>query len=181
MPLELSPAGFELIKQHEGLRLAAYLCPANKLTIGYGHVILPRWDYGLFSRMSAETLQRIVSDCVSRKAITHEAKVVLNITHEQAKELLAKDVRQTVLFLNSLGNGLLNQHQFDALVSFVFNVGQGNFATSTLRKKLQACDFVGAAAEFERWIYATQHGKKIKLDGLVTRRSAERKLFEGSL
>lgn len=179
-PLDLSPNGLALIKQHEGVRLQAYLCPANKLTIGYGHVLLPRWDNGLFNRLSSDELSRIIDNCQSRRALTHEAKVVLNIKQAQADELLLKDVRQTVLFLNSILSGL-NQNQFDAVVSFVFNVGQGNFATSTLRKKLLAGLFDACGVEFDKWIYTTQHGKKIKLPGLITRRAAERALFETPL
>jgi lysozyme len=67
----------------------------------------------------------------------------------------------------------LTQNQFDALVSFVFNLGVGNFRTSTLLKKLNAGDNDGAAQEFGRWIHA---GGKA-LPGLVRRREAERALF----
>jgi lysozyme len=64
--------------------------------------------------------------------------------------------------------------QFSALVSFAYNVGVPRFATSTLLRRLNRADYEGAAAEFERWIYAAGR----KLPGLVRRRLAERNLFE---
>jgi lysozyme len=176
--LTCSDTGINLIKTHEGVRLTAYLCPANRLTIGYGHVLLPKWDYGLFRRISAAELARLVAECQARRVVTHEAQVVLKIRQDQADALLAKDVQQISHFLNSVLPPL-NQHQFDALVSFVFNIGQGQFATSTLRKKLQFGDMAGAAKEFDRWVKATdKQGEKVTLPGLVTRRAAERALFE---
>lgn len=177
-PLSLSPAGLDLIKRFESLQLRVYLCPANKMTIGYGHVLLPKWDKGLFGNMSSETLARIISDCQSRKALTQEAQSLLRIAPHQADELLQKDAQQTALFLNSIAAYGINQNQFDALVSLVFNIGQGNFAISTLRKKLFANDWPAAAAEFDKWVFTTQNGRKIKLNGLITRRAAERALFE---
>uniref|UniRef100_UPI0031D7B4C2 lysozyme n=1 Tax=Klebsiella sp. TaxID=576 RepID=UPI0031D7B4C2 len=95
------------------------------------------------------------------------------ITQDEAEQLLFGD-------LTSVGNEVdhlviisLNQNQFDALVSFTFNVGGTNLAKSTLLKKLNAGDVSGAAEEFDRWIYA---GKQI-FDGLVKRRAAEKALF----
>jgi len=67
----------------------------------------------------------------------------------------------------------LKQHQFDALVSFVFNLGVRNLKSSTLLKKLNARDYAGAAKEFDRWIHAS--GKV--LPGLVRRRKEEADVF----
>jgi lysozyme len=68
----------------------------------------------------------------------------------------------------------LTQNQFDALVSLVFNIGEPHFAESTLLRMLNDSQYGAAAAQFDRWVYQ----KKRKLPGLVTRRAAERKLFE---
>lgn len=68
----------------------------------------------------------------------------------------------------------LTQDQYDALVSFVFNIGETKFYTSTLLRKINAGDCKGAAREFDRWVYA----KGKKLNGLVKRRADERALFE---
>ncbi|WP_446807979.1 lysozyme [Methylomonas sp. 2BW1-5-20] len=176
-PYDASEAAVELITQFEGKRQQAYLCPANRLTIGCGHVILPKWDFGLF-RIDAGTLARIVDECQSRRILTQEAQVVLTISHEQVKQLLHRDVQQTALFLRSITPVLINQNQFDALVSLIFNIGQGKYAQSTLRHKLHGRDFAGAAAEFDRWVMGTIDGKKAPLPGLVKRRAAERALFE---
>lgn len=69
----------------------------------------------------------------------------------------------------------LTPGQFDALVLFTYNLGGGALRQSTLLKKLNAGDAPGAAAEFDRWIYS---GKTV-LRGLVARRAAERRMFEG--
>ncbi len=78
----------------------------------------------------------------------------------------------------------LSQNQYDALVSFVYNIGVGNFefggpggTHSTILKKLNERDFSGAAAEFARWNKVTQDGKKVVSNGLTVRRQAERDLF----
>ena len=177
-PNTVSDACISLIAEHEGLRLQAYLCPANKLTIGYGHVVLPKFDWHLFRGCDDYRVSRLIRECQQRGKIVEEARVVLNINPDQAAELLLHDVRQTALFVSSVTPVPLTQSQFDALVSLVFNIGQGNYATSTLRKKLHAQDYEGAAAEFGKWVYATVNGDKVKLPGLVTRRAAERALFE---
>ncbi|BEO21356.1 lysozyme (plasmid) [Serratia marcescens] len=95
------------------------------------------------------------------------------ITEEQAILLLCQDVAASERAVNQYVHVPLTQNQFDALVSFVFNLGVGNFRTSTLLKKLNADDDDGAAQEFGRWIHA---GGKA-LPGLVRRREAERALF----
>jgi lysozyme len=67
----------------------------------------------------------------------------------------------------------LSQNQFDALVSFEYNVGYGNFSKSTLLRKLNLKDYIGASKEFDKWVYAN----KKKLTGLVKRRKSEKELF----
>ena len=69
----------------------------------------------------------------------------------------------------------IKQHQFDALVSFAFNVGLNAFSKSTLLKKVIDDDFSGAAREFSRW---NKNNSKEML-GLIRRRASERALFEG--
>jgi len=105
----------------------------------------------------------------------HTAGVSANdvITEAQATSLLCQDVAESERAVNHYVHGPLTQNQFDALVSFVFNLGVGNFRTSTLLKKLNAGDNDGAAQEFGRWIHA---GGKA-LPGLVRRREVERALF----
>ena len=141
--MHISEAGLALIRQFEGLRLSAYLCPAGIPTIGYGS--------------------------------TAGVQMGQTITAERAEELLREDVRQFEAAVSRLVKVPLNQGQHDALVSFAFNLGAKALEKSTLLRLLNAGDYSGAAAQFDRWVYAS--GKK--LSGLVKRRAAERALFEG--
>lgn len=133
--------GLELIKEFEGLRLTAYLCPAQVWTIGYGHT-----------------------------AGVRQGDVIIEA---QADAFLRHDLAASELAVGRRVTALLNQNQFDALVSFTFNLGAGNLSRSTLLKKLNAGDYAGAAEEFLRWNRAG--GKP--LAGLSRRRAAERALF----
>lgn len=141
--MHISDKGLDLIKRFEGFRDTAYLCPAGVWTIGYGH--------------------------------TQDVKEGDTITQDKAEELLREEVAakyEPIVVSNT--NGLeLTQGQFDALVSFVYNVGAYNFEASHLLSQLKAGDIEGAAAQFERWNRA---GGKV-LDGLTARRAAERELF----
>jgi len=151
-----SDACISLIQHFEGLRLDAYWDAAGGVwTIGYGH---------------------------TGKGV-HQGK---SITRDEACALLAQDIHaaQTVV-RQACADVDLTQGQFDALVSFVFNVGAGRQGTksgfvclangkpSTLLMKLCAGDVTGAANEFPKWVHAG--GKR--LTGLVRRRRAERELF----
>lgn len=99
----------------------------------------------------------------------------MTITKEQAEELLKQDVSRFEKGVNDLVKIPLTQNQFDALVSFSFNLGLGNLKSSTLLRKLKAFDYSGAANEFLRWNRA---GGKV-LNGLTRRRQAEKDMFEG--
>lgn len=91
----------------------------------------------------------------------------------QADYWLRQDVKTAVSAVQDYVAVPVNQNQFDALVDFVYNVGSGNFAKSTLLKKLNAGDYEGAANEFPRWNKA---GGKV-MAGLTRRREAEKALF----
>ena len=100
------------------------------------------------------------------------------ISEREAEKLLREDMRESEYFVDRYIDVDLKQHQFDALVSFTFNVGGGALAKSTLRRKLNDGDFQGATAEFPRWNKGTVKGQKVVLPGLTRRRSSERFLFE---
>jgi lysozyme len=93
----------------------------------------------------------------------------------KAADWLLEDVAAAEAAVSRLVSVPLAQGAFDALVDFVFNLGEGALAGSTLLRKLNAGDPAGAAAEFPRWCHA---GNAV-LPGLVTRRARERALFEG--
>jgi lysozyme len=151
--LELSPAGANLIKHFEGLkekigpdRYQAYKCPAGVLTIGFGHT-----NHHGRKFKAGDVWSQV--DC-DMEFLTDM------IGFEDAVKRLVKVP--------------LEQHQFDALVSFAYNCGEGNLAKSTLLKKVNAGDFEGAALEFRKW---NKGGGKI-LKGLTRRRASEELLFK---
>ena len=104
---------------------------------------------------------------------TKDVKPKQIIDTRQAIELLKEDLKECEDVVNSCTKTPLNQNQFDALVSFVFNLGSGALKSSTLLKRLRQGDYEGAANEFTRWVFA---GNK-RLPGLVIRRQEEKELF----
>ena len=82
-------------------------------------------------------------------------------------------------YVNSLVKVPLNQSQFDALVSWVYNLGPANLKVSTLLKKLNAGDYENIPNQIKRWNRATVNGEKKVLPGLTRRREAEALMFEG--
>ena len=144
--MKTSPKGIALIKSAEGMRLKAYPDP------GTGGV---PWTIGYGSTAG-----------VTRSMV---------ITETQAEQMLAEDLVRFERIVERQVQVPLKQGQFDALVSFTYNVGEGNFTKSTLLRKLNTGDTAGAAEQFSRWVHA---GGKV-LPGLVTRRAAERALFLG--
>ena len=96
------------------------------------------------------------------------------ITKDEAEAWFAHDVGVVADQVNSAVKVTLDQAQFDALVSLTFNIGIGQLLTSTLLRKLNAHDYLGAAGQFVRW-NKNQHGKPVL--GLTRRRAAERDHF----
>ncbi|WP_103171626.1 lysozyme [Paracoccus sp. SY] len=147
--MQTSEKGIALIKAHEGLRLEAYPDPAHGWavpTIGYGH-----------------------TSAAGSPPVTKG----MRITEAGATEILRNDLRKFERYVLDAVTVPLNQNQFDALVSFTFNLGPGNLRKSTLLRKLNARDYAGAADQFLVWNMA---GGKV-LNGLTKRRTAERALF----
>lgn len=105
---------------------------------------------------------------------TKNVKLGMTCSEQEAEEWLHDDFYAAVTDVRAVVKVPLTDNQLDALSSFVFNLGIRKLIQSTLLKKLNAGDYVGAAQEFDKWVYA---GKE-KLPGLIKRRAAERKLFE---
>ena len=144
--MRTSNKGLVLIKEFEGLRLTAYLCPANVWTVGYGHT-------------SAAGAPNVHSG--------------MRITEVEAEAILRRDLVRYETGVKRLVKVPLNQSQFDALVSFCFNVGEGALGKSTLLRKLNRGEYGSVPAELMKW---TRGGGK-ELPGLVRRRRAEAKLW----
>ncbi len=146
--MQTSEKGIALIKQFEGCKLTAYQDSVGVWTIGYG------W-----------------TQPVEGKPI----RAGMTIKQETAERLLKTGLVSYESDLSRLVKVGLTQGQFDALVSFTYNLGARSLSTSTLLRKLNAGDYAGAADEFLRWNKA---GGKV-LKGLTRRREAERALFLG--
>ena len=95
------------------------------------------------------------------------------ITPLEAERLLKKDIEIAEQAISRTVFAPLSQGQFDALVSFIYNVGEHTFKYSTLCRVLNWCKYARAADEFGRWVYAGGR----KLPGLIRRREAEKRLF----
>jgi GH24 family phage-related lysozyme (muramidase) len=146
--MKLSKNGLELIKSFEGLRLKAY-----KVTDSEKYFTIGYGHYG------------------------SDVKEGMEISKKKAEELFEKDVQRFVDGVNELVKVPINQNQFDALVSFAYNVGLGALKKSTLLDLLNGKEYKGASEQFERW---NKSGGKV-LKGLVTRREKEQKLFDTSV
>ncbi|MES3537104.1 lysozyme [Enterobacter hormaechei] len=144
--MQTSDKGIALIKEFEGCKLTAYQDSVGVWTIGYG------W-----------------TQPVDGKPIRDG----MTIKQETAERLLKTGLVSYEGDVSRLVKVGLTQEQFDALVSFTYNLGARSLSTSTLLRKLNAGDYAGAADEFLRWNKA---GGKV-LNGLTRRREAERALF----
>ena len=99
------------------------------------------------------------------------------ITKQEAEDFLLDDIERFELAVRQYVKVPLTQNQFDALVSFVFNLGETNFRRSTLLRKLNAGQYDDIPHELNRWNKATVNGRKVTLKGLTRRRAAEGALF----
>src|SRR5262245_38720361 len=154
--MKISNDGLAIVKAFEGClkpigngKYVPYICPAGVLTIGWGHT---RDSGRYFDKHSVWT--------------TAECDMAL-----------AEDMGTFEAAVSRRVKVPLNQHQFDALVSFTYNCGEGNLAKSTLLKRVNAGDFAGAAAQFAAW---NKGGGKV-LAGLTRRRKSESFLFKGNI
>lgn len=146
----VSKSGIDLICGFEGKELKSYDDGVGVWTIGFGTTIYPN---GI------------------------KVKKGDVCTLEQAKAYMAHDLKRFEQTVNSAVTVQLNQNQFDALVSLTYNIGQSAFKDSTLLKKLNAGDYLGASSQFDVWNKA---GGKI-IQGLVNRRKVEKELFKKAL
>ena len=145
--MKISNKGLELIKEFEGFSANAYLCPAKIPTIGYGNTF---WEDGRKVRIGEQ---------ISKSKALELLEFVAN-----------KDFADKIFPLIKVQ---INQNQFDAMVSLAYNIGVGAFSNSTLLKRVNAKDFLGAANEFLKW--DKSNGKP--LSGLTRRRQREKELF----
>ena len=151
--LTLSPKGEDFIVEFEGFSATLYNDQAGHCTIGVGHLVHR-------------------GNCRPT-----EGGLEKGITRKKAIALMRQDARSKIDAVAAQLKVGLTQAQFDALVSFTFNVGEHNFETSTLLKKLNAGDLAAVPKELARWNKVTVNGKKVASRGLTRRREREAKLF----
>lgn len=136
----ITQEGLALIKRFEGFEAKAYRCPAGYWTIGYGHMIRP-----------------------------DESLLEGEISVEQAALLLRADVEEAEVAVLRFIKVPLTDGQFDALVSFTFNLGAGALQRSALRKVVNRAEHGHVPHQLRRWVYAGG----CKQTGLIRRREAE--------
>jgi lysozyme len=108
---------------------------------------------------------------------TGNVKMGAVITQEEADLLLLNDLKFFEIHVRNFIQLPLNNNEVGALISFAYNVGLSALRSSTLLRKLNEGDCIGAAGEFSKWDKATVKGIKQPLAGLTARRTAERNLF----
>ena len=156
--MKVSQKCIDNIKKDEGVRQRPYQCPALLWTVGVGHVIDP---------------QHAKVPLAQRKALPIPAGWDRTLSMEEVDEILRKDLARFEQGVSRLITAPLTQGQFDALVSFSFNVGLGNLQKSTIRMKVNRQEYETAAECFLDW---TKAGGRV-LKGLVSRRNDEKALF----
>jgi lysozyme len=156
--MKVSAKALEVIRHHEGVRTKPYQCPALLWTIGVGHVIDPN-----HARVPL----------AERKALPIPDGWNRTITMGEVDDILRDDLNRFERGVERYCPVPLTQGQFDALVSFSFNVGLGTLQRSTLRQKVLRGEMEGAAEELLK--YTIGGGKVLK--GLVNRRNDERAMF----
>lgn len=155
--MRVTELALDLIKRKEGLVLSAYLCPAGKWTIGYGHTG-PEVHRG-------QTITQAEAGELLRKDVAAFERDVTEI----------------------LAGAPTKQCQFDALVVLAYNIGSDldadniveGLGDSTLMRKHKAGDYAGAAAEFAKWNKARVRGRLTVLPGLTKRRAEEARMYRG--
>lgn len=110
-----------MLRVFEGLSLAPYFCPAGRLTVGYGHVILP-----------------------------HESYLRAGVDMAEAEALLLRDLAWSLFAARNVGR-VLTDGQAAALACLIYNIGLAQWMGSTIRRLVVAGDMAGAAAQFGRW------------------------------
>jgi len=158
--MKVSDKAIKVIKHHEGVKQRPYRCPARLWTIGVGHVLYP----------SQGAIKLELRDSMPLKSEDDR-----QFSMEEVDAILKSDLARFERGVEQFIPVQLTQNQFDACVSFAFNVGLGTLQRSTFRQKVIRGDIEGAADELLK--YCMAGGKPLK--GLQNRRIDERAMFLG--
>jgi GH24 family phage-related lysozyme (muramidase) len=154
--MTVSDAGVEFVKGWEGFIPKLYNDPAGHCTVGYGTLVHK-------------------GNCDGRDS---EQPYLNGVSKDEATQLLASELARKQKAVSSAVKVALNQNQYDALVSFAYNVGASAFQSSTLVKLLNQGKYDAVPGELKKWTKARKDGQLIDLPGLVRRRGAEAALFQ---
>ncbi len=143
--MRTSKSAINILKEHEGIKLNAYLCPAGVATIGFG--------------------------------TTQGVKLGQVISMDQAEALLQNDLKRFEQYVLSGVKVPLTQNQFDALVSLIYNIGPGNFKSSTVLRMINEKNLEGIKTSWILWNKIRVKGELVVSPGLVKRRKSELELF----
>lgn len=157
--MKTSQHGKDLLRKWEGLSTEVYLDSGGAPTIGIGH---------LLTRSERTSGKIVIGD--------REGDYREGLTEEQCMELLAQDLGESEDCVNRKVKVPLTQNQFDALVSFVLNVGCQAFAGSTLLRTLNAGRYEDVPAQLRRWVF----DNGVRVPGLVNRREKEIDLWSAT-
>lgn len=160
MPMQVDQGGKNLFKEWEGLATHVYWDSGGVPTIGIGHLLT----------RSERTSGKII---IRGQPVDYRN----GLTEQQCWDLLDQDLDDTEKIINEAVTVLLNQNQFNALVSFAFNVGAAAFQNSTLLKLLNQGQYDQVPAQLRRWV--KDSGKIVQ--GLVNRRDKEIALWNTPL
>lgn len=131
--MKIGQGGIDLIKQFEGFRAAPYVCPAGKITIGYGSTM---YEDGSAVKLTDPSI-------------------------DDAKAVALMQVHLEKRVYGALTGFKLNQNQFDTICDFIYNLGAGNFAVSRLKEKMQKDpNDPSIADELRRWVYSNHKIEK---------------------
>lgn len=145
--MNASQQGIDLIKEFEGFRAETYKDSGGIETIGYGHALKPNESF-------------------------------VRISEQDAENLLKQDIYIAERYVNNnFGKKIRYQNEFDALVSFIFNIGQGAFNKSSVNTYIRLDEFKIAMTWWAKWV---RDGRGEIMPGLVTRRKKEIRLFNGN-
>ncbi|MBI1929684.1 lysozyme [Candidatus Poribacteria bacterium] len=156
----MSEKGKKLLAEWEGVKLQVYKDVAGLPTIGVGHLL---------------TRDELTSGKIWIRG--GPIKYANGLTKEQVMDLLGQDLEEFEKVVNNSVKVELKQNQFDALVSFTFNVGANAFKNSTLLKVLNQGQYEEVPNQLRRWVYAG--GQKVQ--GMINRREKEINLWKGSI
>jgi len=162
--MNISKNGIEFLKFVEGFEKFEYPDVEGNPTIGVGH---------LLTRSELTSGKILIANSTTSAYVKYKN----GLTDNQVNDLLLMDVRWCTVAVNGYTKAMLEQYQFDTLISFCFNVGADAYKNSTLLKLLNASDYMAVPGQLKRWNKARQGGQLVVNPGLVNRRKYEIQLW----